>query len=135
MLIIRIICAVITVFGGIIGVVLLIPYLIDRHDAIAGKPTIKFTNFRKWYCIKPDAWALYTWFVLKKDLATQNWDPLGYSLYGAEEAVFCFSLVDSIKYKLWLRERKKLATMKAESAVIRKLLESVQKDIEEYLEK
>lgn len=130
---IRIICSIIVVFGGLICVCMLISCLIDRHEAIAGKPAIKFANFRKWYRIKPDAWILYTWFVSKKDLAADDWD--GCSLYGAENAVFRFSLVDSIKYKLWLREKKKAATMKAESAVMRKLLESVQKDIEEYLDK
>lgn len=123
-MIVRTVCLIIVVFGGIICAAILISCLADRHEAIYGRPVIKFANFRKWYRIKPGAWELYDWLVLKKDLAEDD-----------DDGVFRFSLADSIRYKLWLRERKKLATTKAESTAVRKLLESVQKDIEEYLEK
>ena len=78
---------------------------------------IKFTAFKKFYAINPNRWDIYEDHVACNTIT-----------YSREQ--FHFGFIDFIRYRWWVKGYKKRRRIDKENEIMKKLVDSVKRDIE-----
>lgn len=108
------------VFGGPI----LLGKILNHKENVkkAEGRKIKFSDWSTWYFLNEDVWQthyIYDGVVSRKDL----------------DIWYCFNFIDEFKFRYFIKTIKKKNSQKEQNKDIVKLLEKVQKDIEDVKEK
>lgn len=108
----------------IIGGPVLLASIFNHRDNVkkAGGRKIKFSDWSTWYFLNEDVWQMhyvYNGIVSRIDL----------------DIWYCFNFIDELKFRHFIKTIKKKNTQKNQNKDIVKLLEKVQKDIEDVKEK
>lgn len=104
------------IISMILGVYLL-GMLIGWSCAVEHGIKIKFSAFKKFYAINPGRWSIYEDHVSCNTISFSRED-------------FHFGFIDFIRYQWWFRGYKKRVRVEKENEIMKKLVDSVKRDIE-----
>lgn len=119
---------IVSIFVIIVLICLLVDYA-EYHDSTEGKPTIKFSTFRKFYDINPSRWILNDSRVICKVPRKDIERTVLYSSFFDREEIFVFNYRDTWRYRRWHEELQNQCTEQNNDKATLRMLEAVKLDI------
>lgn len=114
MFVIYVFCCVLIAMVIVVSVVIVYA-IAERKETKSRCPTIKFTDFKKWFALRPEA------YTLRDD--TVHRQNLGY---------FRFNMIDTIRYKSWKKRGFFRQVEEKNEKQMQTLLSYVKRDIDMY---